>query len=193
LTRGKHALGKRLTAGRIDLVPISGWGFVSTFLAFLDELQFFALLDLEGTGFRRVLIPIARLVMTYQEVLDLHDLRRLIETTGVPFGSREPKQGWYRESNPKETEAAVRGHVFLTLVTFPWPTPCGRRRAMTAQHGARRQRAEEGCGQVVSFAQDRYALFDSEEVLVLLGVVPKLCFRTNPTEVRHRYGLSSVA
>ena len=39
---------------------------MSSLLAFLDELEFFALLNLEGKGFRRILIPIARLVVTYQ-------------------------------------------------------------------------------------------------------------------------------
>src|SRR6266567_1904081 len=66
LTRDQQEVARRLVAGRIDLVTVSGWGFVSSFLAFLDELEFFALLDLEGKGFKRVLIPIARLVLTYQ-------------------------------------------------------------------------------------------------------------------------------
>ena len=66
LTRDQHEVARRLVAGHIDLVTISGWGFVSSFLAFLDELEFFAVLDLEGKGFHRVLIPIARLVLTYQ-------------------------------------------------------------------------------------------------------------------------------
>ena len=36
------------------------------FLAFLDEIGFYALLGIEGKGFERVMVPIARLVMTYQ-------------------------------------------------------------------------------------------------------------------------------
>jgi hypothetical protein len=66
LTRDQQEVARRLTAGRIDLVTISGWGVVSSFLAFLDELSFFALLDLEGKGFKRLMIPIVRLVLTYQ-------------------------------------------------------------------------------------------------------------------------------
>ena len=62
-------MARRLVAGHVDLVTISGWGFVSSFLAFLDELEFFAVLDLEGKGFQRgpegAPIPIARLVLTY--------------------------------------------------------------------------------------------------------------------------------
>lgn len=48
------------------MVTVSGWGFVGDFLAFLDEIGFCALLGIEGKGFKRVMIPIARLIMTYQ-------------------------------------------------------------------------------------------------------------------------------
>src|SRR3990172_6825677 len=66
LTRDQQEVAKRLTAGQIALVTVCGWGFVAGYLAFLDELGFYALLDIEGKGFKRVMIPIARLVMTYQ-------------------------------------------------------------------------------------------------------------------------------
>src|SRR5216684_4313144 len=66
LTRDQAEVAKRLTAGQVTLVAVTGWGFVASFLCFLEELEFFALLDLEGKGFKRVLIPIARLVLTYQ-------------------------------------------------------------------------------------------------------------------------------
>src|SRR5437764_2583290 len=65
LTHDQQAVAQRLTAGRIDLVTVSGWGFVAPFLAFLDRVGYCALLDLEGQGFVRVMIPIARLVLTY--------------------------------------------------------------------------------------------------------------------------------
>ena len=35
-------------------------------MLFLDEISFYALLDIEGRRFKRVMIPIARLLMTYQ-------------------------------------------------------------------------------------------------------------------------------
>jgi hypothetical protein len=123
-------------------------------------------------------------------VLDLYDLRSLIENTAF----RELKQGWFLESYPKKTQDAVRGHVFLTLVTFTLANAFRTQHGQAlAQHGVRRQRAEQNVATVIVFAGDHYALFDIEEVFVLLGIVPTLCFSTNPTEVRHRYGLSSVA
>ncbi|MBI2954348.1 MAG: hypothetical protein HYY30_08545 [Chloroflexi bacterium] len=48
------------------MVGVCGWGFVANFLAFLDEISFYALLDIEGKGFKRGMIPVARLIMTYQ-------------------------------------------------------------------------------------------------------------------------------
>jgi len=123
-------------------------------------------------------------------VLDLYDLRSLIENTAF----RELKQGWGLEHYPKKTEAAVRGHVFLTLVTFTLANAFRTHQGQDlAQHGVRRQRAEEESAKVIVFAGEHYAIFDIEEVFVLLGVIPRLCFTTDPDQVRYRHGLSSVA
>jgi hypothetical protein len=120
-------------------------------------------------------------------VLDLYDLRSLIENTAF----RELKQGWCLESYPKKTLAAMRRHVLLTLLTFTlanaWRTQQGQ---ALAQHGIRRQRAEAEGSQVILFAGDHYAIFDIEEVFVLLGVAPATCLRVDPAAVRRRYGLS---
>lgn len=124
------------------------------------------------------------------EVLDLYDLRSLIENTAF----RELKQGWFLKSYPKKTEQAVRGHVFLTLVTFTlanaFRTELGQELAL---RGVRRQRAEEVQDAVIIFADDYYAIFDIEEVFILLGVVPSELLRTNPEKVRRKYALSTAA
>src|SRR5450756_2592974 len=118
------------------------------------------------------------------EVLDLYDLRSLIENTAF----RELKQGWNLKSYPKKTEAAVRGHVFLTLLTFTlanaFRSSLGRE---LVRHGIRRQRAEEQDDNVIVFAGDYYAIFHIEEVFILLGVLPEVLLRTSPDEVRPRY------
>jgi hypothetical protein len=123
-------------------------------------------------------------------VLDLYDLRSLIENTAF----RELKQGWYLESYPKKTRAAVTGHVFLTLLTFTlanaFRSSVGRE---LAQHGIRRQRAEAEEGNVIVFTDDHYAIFHIEELLILLGVVPKVLLRADPREISRRYGLSLAA
>jgi hypothetical protein len=117
-------------------------------------------------------------------VLDLYDLRSLIENTAF----RELKQGWCLESYPKKTVTAVRGHVLLTVLTFTLANAFQTRQGhRLAQQGIRRQRAETDCGQVIVFAGDHYGIFDIEEVFILLGSVPTTCLRMDPDEVRRRY------
>ena len=119
-------------------------------------------------------------------VLDLYDLRSLIENTAF----RELKQGWCLLSYPKKTAAAVRGHVLLTVLTFTLANAFQTRQGhRLTQHGIRHQRAEADCGTVIVFAGEHYGIFDIEEVVILLGLIPATCLRVDPDEVRRRYGL----
>jgi len=123
-------------------------------------------------------------------ILDLYDLRSLIENTAF----RELKQGWCLENYPKKTEEAVRAHVLLTLLTFTLANAFATKLGQTlAHHGIRRQRAEQYSPKVVLIAGDFYAIFDIEEVFILLGITPTHCLNVNPQQVRKRYGLSSLA
>jgi hypothetical protein len=120
-------------------------------------------------------------------VLDCYDLRSLIENCAF----RELKQGWCLAKFPKRTEDAVRGHVFLTLVIFTltnaYRTDIGQ---SLAQCGIRRQRlAWEEVNKVLVVAGDCYAIFDLEELLIILGCEPEICWRVDPPDVRKRYGL----
>ncbi len=123
-------------------------------------------------------------------VLDLYDLRSLIENTAF----RELKQGWYLESHPKKTAQAVTGHVFLTLLTFTLANAFRSSLGQDlARHGIRRQRAEQQDDNVIVFAGEYYAIFHIEEVFILLGVVPDVLLRADPHELRRRYGLPVAA
>jgi Transposase DDE domain len=123
-------------------------------------------------------------------ILDLYDLRSLIENTAF----RELKQGWGLENYPKKTEEAVRAHVVLTLLTFTlahaFSTTIGQ---TLAHHGIRRQRAEQYSSKVVLIAGDSYAIFEIEEVFILLGIIPSHCFQVDPSQVRKRYASSLPA
>jgi hypothetical protein len=127
-------------------------------------------------------------------VLDRYGLRRLIENTAF----RELKQGWALESFPKKTEAAVRAHVFLTLVTFTlagtlWVSFRSKIGQALTRRGMRRWRAEEEQHTVIVFAAGYYAIFDIEEVFILLGVIPAACLSTDPATVRRKYALPPAA
>jgi len=123
-------------------------------------------------------------------VLDLYDLRSLIENTAF----RELKQGWNLKSYPKKTAEAVTGHVFLTLLTFTlanaFRSSLGQE---LAHHGIRRQRAEQEDDNVIVFTDDHYAIFHIEELVILLGVIPKVLLRADPRQISRIYGLPLAA
>jgi hypothetical protein len=121
---------------------------------------------------------------------DLYDLRSLIENTLF----RELKQGWFVGCFPKKTADAVRGHVFLTLTIFnltnAYRTQAGQE---LAQRGIRRQRREWHNGhQVMVFAGEFYAIFDIEEVFILMGRPPEICWRVNPAQVYRKYAADGL-
>jgi hypothetical protein len=123
-------------------------------------------------------------------VLDLYDLRSLIENTLF----RELKQGWCLGGFPKKTDDAVRGHVFLTLTIFnltnAYRTDTGQE---LAKRGIRRQRREwHTAHQVMVFAGEFYAIFDVEEVFILLGRPPDICWRVNPDQVYRMYAADGL-
>jgi hypothetical protein len=121
---------------------------------------------------------------------DLYDLRSLIENTLF----RELKQGWFVGCFPKKTADAVRGHVFLTLTIFNL-TNAYRTRAgqELARRGIRRQRREWHNGhQVMVFAGEFYAIFDIEEVFILMGRPPEICWRVNLAQVYRKYAADGL-
>ena len=120
-------------------------------------------------------------------IYDLYDLRSLIENCLF----RELKQGWNLLAFPKKTADAVRAHVYLTVLVFNltnlYRTHLGQD---IAELGVRRQRlAWEDANKIFVFAGDYYAIFDLEELLILLGREPEICWRVDPAQVRRTYGL----
>jgi hypothetical protein len=123
-------------------------------------------------------------------VLDLYGLRSLIENTLF----RELKQGWFIDHFPKKTADAVRGHVFLTLTIFnltnAYRTDTGQ---ALARHGIRRQRRQwQDAHYVLVFAGESYAIFDIEEVFILLGRPPEICWRVNPADIYCKYAADGL-
>jgi hypothetical protein len=123
-------------------------------------------------------------------VLDLYDLRSLIENTAF----RELKQGWHLTAFPKRSLAAARAHVFLTLILFSLLNAfCSQHGQALAKNGIRRQRLTDFQSllvMVVDDLTDSFAFFQLEELLILLGHPPNLCLFSDPLEVRRRYGMA---
>jgi hypothetical protein len=124
-------------------------------------------------------------------VLDLYDLRSLIENTAF----RELKQGWHLTAFPKRSLAAARAHVFLTLILFSLVNAfCSQRGKALVQNGIRRQRLADFQSLLVMVIDDEihsFAFFQLEELLILLGHPSNVCLFADPNDVRQRYGLAA--
>lgn len=67
LTRNQQEGAKRLAQGEgCDYVHEGSWGFFDRFLTFLREIGYLATLDLDGEGYARRMITVAKLLLTYQ-------------------------------------------------------------------------------------------------------------------------------
>jgi hypothetical protein len=122
-------------------------------------------------------------------ILDLYDLRSLIENTAF----RELKQGWHLTAFPKRTLAAARAHVFLTLILFSLVNAfCSHRDKALVQNGIRQQRLTDFQSllvMVIDEETESFAFFHLEELLILLGHPPNVCLFADPNQVRLRYGM----
>lgn len=120
-------------------------------------------------------------------ILDLYDLRSLIENTAF----RELKQGWHLLRFPKRNPQAVRSHVYLTLLCFTVVNAYHSHQGQSLmQNGIRQQRLHSFAALLVMVVDDEagyFAFFHLEELLILLGHPPDVCLAVNSSEVYQRY------
>lgn len=124
-----------------------------------------------------------------REVIDRYDLRSLIENCG----NRDLKQGWLINRFPKKQVDAIRAHVFLTIGMFNMTlayrsdegeeiaAECIRRYRIKTMHKSR-HKCMIVCG-------DHYAIFDFEELMILMGNPVRCPMRTDEDEFRKLHGL----
>jgi hypothetical protein len=63
--RNDKKVARLVREGFLETITGTGWGFLDTFFAFLNVIGFFDIIDIEAKGYRRVLIPLVRLITTY--------------------------------------------------------------------------------------------------------------------------------
>lgn len=67
LTRNQKEVARRLSQGKgCDFVHDGSWGFFDRFMIFLKGVNYLATLNLDGEGYTRKMITIAKLLLTYQ-------------------------------------------------------------------------------------------------------------------------------
>jgi hypothetical protein len=66
LTRNQQEVAKRILAGEYEHLQDAGWGFLDKFIIFLKTIGFLGVLDVDGEGYERKMITVAKLLMSYQ-------------------------------------------------------------------------------------------------------------------------------
>jgi len=66
LTRNQKEVAKKVIGGDYRFVKVAGWGFLDKFMIFLKTIGFLTVLDVDGQGYERKLITIAKLLLTYE-------------------------------------------------------------------------------------------------------------------------------
>jgi hypothetical protein len=106
---------------------------------------------------------------------DAHDDRRTIEN-GL---FREAKQNWFLERPARNTATAFRAHAYLTLITMAlasafrtWMDSQDRLESQGKETGIRKFREkvrQENGNKLIVFDEDRYAIFETYEIVILCG------------------------
>jgi len=65
-TRNQKEVARRLLAGEVNMVGGTGWSFVEPFLAFLGEIGFYEVIQIEGERFIRKMMAVSLLILTYE-------------------------------------------------------------------------------------------------------------------------------
>lgn len=133
-------------------------------------------------------------------VYDRYDARSEIENSMF----RKAKQSWFIERPAKNTLAAFRSHVYLTIITMAltrafrdWMDANDDRESQGVETGIRRFREkvkQENGNKLIIFDEDRYAILDAYEILILCnrnvakprGLVEKI----TKEDILRKYGVS---
>ncbi len=122
-------------------------------------------------------------------VIDEYDLRSLIENCA----NRDLKQGWLINKYPKKEVNAIRAHVFLTIgmfnMTLAYRSEQGEQIAEECIRRYRVKTMHQSRHKCMIVCGDHYAIFDLEELMMLLGQPVRHPMRTNEEEFRKLHGI----
>lgn len=124
-----------------------------------------------------------------RQVIDRYDLRSLIENCG----NRDLKQGWLINKYPKKEVNAIRAHVYLTIgmfnMTLAYRSEEGEQIASECIRRYRVKTMLRARHKCMIVCGDHYAIFDMEELMILMGQPVRCPMRTDEEEFRKLHGL----
>ena len=94
LTRNQKEVARRLAHGEgCDFVHDGSWGFFDRFMIFLRGVNYLATLNLDGEGYARRMITVAKLLLTYQAriLLGIDSMNKVHYIRGL---SKPPRFFW---------------------------------------------------------------------------------------------------
>jgi len=120
LTRNQKEVAKRILEGKYEFLQDAGWGFLDKFIIFLKTIGFLEVLNVDGAGYIRRMITVAKLLLTYQMkiLLGISSMNQvpdmLFNDTGLlmllGFTARQIKYGHCKRSQKKGKKRNVPMH-----------------------------------------------------------------------------------
>ena len=111
LTRNQKEVAKRILDGNYEILQDAGWGFLDKFIIFLKTIGFLEVLNVDGEGYVRRMITVAKLLLTYQMkiLLGIAHMNQVPDTlfndTGLlmllGFSARQIKHGYCKRSKKR--------------------------------------------------------------------------------------------
>ena len=212
LTRNQKEVAKRMAHGEgCDYVHDGSWGFFDRFMIFLKGVNYLATLDMDGQGYTRKMITIAKLLLTYQArvLLGIESVNKipyllfgdlgLLMTLG--WTASQIKEGVCKRGDGKHKGPIHKDTLpdCLERLGAEEITKClndgikllrkiGVKFSGTFAVDATDLRTTAKCRGRGAIS-DYYAIFDLEELMMLIGQPVRRPMRTNEEEFRKLHGL----
>lgn len=116
-TRNQKEVAKRLLAGEVSMVGGTGWSFVEPLLAFLGEVGFYEIIQIDGERFIRKMMALSLLILTYEikVLLGLSGVNCIGKTLFrdvallklIGYSTRQLQEGFSRRTSGRCVNVAV--------------------------------------------------------------------------------------
>ncbi len=165
LTRSQKEVARRLAHGEgCDYVHDGSWGFFDRFMIFLRGINYLGTLNLDGEGYARRMITIAKLLLTYQARVLL----------GIDSVNKIPHM--------------LFGDIGL-LMTLAYRSKEGEEIAKECIRRYRVKTMAQSRHKCMIVSGDHYGIFDLEELMMLVGQPVRCPMRTDEDQFRKLHGL----
>ena len=119
--RNDKKVAKAVREGNIDTITGTGWGFLDKFFYFLYSIRFFDITDIKSTGYRRIMLPLTKLIITYSVkiLLGISSMNKIPNLlfrevsllSMIGFTATQIKNGLCKRGKGKSIPIVIRHHL----------------------------------------------------------------------------------